>query len=383
MTRTRVPETRLPTTRLLQRPFRRWALLVLLLPLAFVAGCQTTASEVGGLAATPPLDYAVLVTGGTFLTPDGAGPGTFLDPPSDDGAAAVTRAGDEVIAIEDVVALLRRSRVFRRVAIDSDSQRRQLVARSLAATGTSPELTAVLRQARDEGYDYVLVLEEVQDGPLDAQGINGRWPVTFATWILLGVGALIPDHTFESRASLRVTLRELQAGRALHDPVLVGGPIDLALTERTDLLGLVMSILVPPFWVGSDREAVVESIRGVTRRRLLLSLARDLKSESVRRRLRDGSAAGVTLVETREGPMIEIDSAESLSRARLRGEPAFDAAAAEAFAAELLGSLQAEGGRFRYRARLPDGADRRLVQVLVATIGGAVASATFEPGDPR
>ena len=51
-----------------------------------------------------------------------------------------------------------------------------------------------------------------------------------------------------------------------------------------------------------------------------------------------------------------------------------------AFAAALLGSLESDGSRFRYRAVLPAGANGRQVQVLVATIRGSVASATFVPG---
>lgn len=370
-------------------PTRRPAahlVLTLLASLLALVGCQSTASEVGGLAALPPLDCAVLVTGGAFLTGNDDVAGTFYDSPVSAAApAGATDPAREVIALDAVVDVLRRARVFRRVEIDADLARRRAVSSALAGDAGSAVMPAMLAEARERGFDFVLVLEELQDGPIDEQGINGRWPVTFATWILLGVGALIPDHTFESRATLRATLRELQAGRPVHDPVLVGGPIELALTERTDVLGLIMSILVPPFWVGNDRENLVASVRQVTRRRLLLSLARDLKSETVRRRLREGSAAAVTLVEDGqdEGAVVVVDTAESLTAVRLRAEPALDREVALVFEAELLASLENVGGRFRYRARLPAAADGRLVQVLVATIRGSVASATFRPGEAR
>ncbi|MCA8953301.1 MAG: hypothetical protein KDE27_27565 [Planctomycetes bacterium] len=354
---------------------RNAAALALLLALA---ACQSTASEVGGLAAAAPLDYAVLVTGGAFLAADEPAFGTFHVPGAAPGSPEAV--GGEAIAIEDVVGTLGSARVFRRIAIDPDAIRRHRIAAELARGGASATLTELLQRARDDGYDSVLVLEELQDGPIEEQGINGRWPVTFATWILLGVGMLIPDHTFESRATLRVTLRELQTGEALYDPVLEGGPVDLALTERTDVLGIITSIVVPPFWVGNDRENVQESVQQVTRRRLLLQLARSLKSESVRRRLRDHSAAGLSLVDGDAGPELVVDADESLSAVRLRAEPPLDGAVAERFANELLASLESEGGRFRYRARLPAAAAGHLIQVLVATIRGSVASATFEPG---
>lgn len=344
-----------------------------------LSACQTAGSEFGGLAATAPLDYSVLVTGGAFLSADAAQPGTFFEPEAEDGA--VGAEGSEPIRVDEVVAILEEGRVFRRVALDEDPEQRRAVSQQLA-TGSGPELQSFLQRARDEGFDFVLVIEKLQDGPIEEQGINSRWPVTFATWILLGVGALIPDHTFESRATLRVSLRDLQTGSALHDQLLVGGPVDLALTERTDVLGIVISILVPPFWVGNDRENVMASVQSVTRRRLLLQLARDLKSESVRQRLRERSAAGFSLVPGPSGPELVVDAAESLSAVRLRCEPALADDIASRFAADLLSSLENDGQRFRYRAPLPAAA-RGLVQVLVATIRGSVASATFTPGSDQ
>ena len=313
-------------------------LRLLLVALLALAGCQSTASELGGLAATAPLDYAVLVTGGAFLDAVQGEAGTFHVPDAESGTPEAV--GGEAIAVEEVADILGRARVFRRVRVDADPARRRQVAEQLAATGTSAALQAVLQSARDEGFDFVLVLEELQDGPIEEQGINGRWPVTFVTWILLGVGMLIPDHTFESRATLRVTVRDLQTGEPLYDPLLAGGPVDLALTERTDVLGIVTSILVPPFWVGNDRENVRESVQQVTRRRLLLQFARSLKSESVRRRLRERSAAALTLVETGDGPELVVDAAESLSAVRLRAEPPLPPAANDRFASELLALLE-------------------------------------------
>jgi hypothetical protein len=139
---------------------------------------------------------------------------------------------------------------------------------------------------------------------------------------------------------------------------------------------------VPPFWVGDDSEAVRESVRTTTQRRLLLSLARELKSEVLRQRLRENLPAELTLVEQDGGRRVVVRSAEALSVARLRAEGVAPEAA-EAFAAALLGSVQVVDGGFRYEAALPAPVAGRLTQVLVGTLRGGVASATFGPGGAK
>jgi len=193
---------------------------------------------------------------------------------------------------------------------------------------------------------------------------------------------LIPDRTFESRAALRVTLRDLQTGRVLDDPLLTAGPIDLALTERGDVWGILTSILVPPFWVGDDDESVRAAVRETTRRRLLLSLAQSLKSESVRQRLRERSPASLSLADGPAGRKLMVDSFEGLSGARLRADDAVDAAGSERFEQALLASVAIDETtrRYHYEAVLPPGLEGRRVQVLVGTLRGGVASATFVPG---
>lgn len=333
-----------------------------------LAACATPADDLYGLATQPPVDRAVLVTGGAFLAPSSGPDRTF-------GGAAL-RPGDEVMPIDAFIDVLRRGGVFQQVALDADPAHRRSLRDRLRAGHGDPEMLQFLQQARDDGYDLLLVVEELQDGPIERQGTNGRWPVTFATWLLLGIGALIPDRSYESRATLRITLRELQTGGTLHDPLLLAGPVDLSLVERTDLLGLLESILVPPFWVGDDQHAVAGEVRATTTRRLLLSLARDLKSEAVRQRLRERAAARIDLIEQAGGRLVAVDAPESLSIVRLRGVAAEEA---EAFAARLLASMRRNGTLFHYEAALPAGG-RDLVQVLVGTQRGAIASATFAPG---
>lgn len=355
---------------------RRWR-AVLCASLAMVAsGCETATDELRGLAELPPLDYAVLVTGGAFLAPDAPANGTFGGAAAGPDGSAAT---DEPIPIRAVLDVLDRGAVFQRVALDADDASRRVRSQLLQHGGGDAELREFLQRARDDGFDLLLVVEQLIDGPIEAQGTNSRWLVTFAAWILLGFGAMIPDHTFESRATLRVTVRDLQTGRVLHDPLLAAGPVELALTERSDVWGLVESILVPPFWVGDDPEAVGAAVRETTQRRLLLSLARDLKSELVRRRLRERAAASVQLLPDARGPRLVVDSAESITVARLRGERTLDTATAAAFEQALVASSVRIGEHFHYEATLPAAfADLRL-QVLVGTIGGNVSSATFGP----
>lgn len=357
---------------------------------ACLAACQS-AGEPGGIADLPPLDCAVLVTGGAFLQPGGRG-ATFTSGHDVSGEGRAVgeaelaedpSAAAEAIPIERFVDELRRHRVFHRVALDGDAGHRRRVRAHLQGGAAEDSVQQFLQRAREEGFDLLLVIEELQDGPIDEQGTNGRWPITFATWILLGFGALIPDRTFESRATLRVTLRELQSGRVLHDPLLAAGPVELALFERSDLLGLLLSIVVPPFWVADDQEMVAAAVRATTQQRLLLSLARDLKSESVRQRLRERGAARIVLVEDGAAPIVRADSAESLSLVRLRGRRDLPPEAAAAFERELLASRRWDGERFHYEAVLPEAARTGRIQVLLGTIRGSVASATFAPGAER
>lgn len=352
---------------------KMWRRTLALAGVVLLAGaCVTPADELRGLADQPPLDCSVLLTGGAFLTGASLADGTFSDDTASAGAA------HEAIAIDAFVDVLQRGRVFQRVTVDEDPVRRTTMSRLLAARATDDTLAALLARARADGHDYLLVIEELKDGVIENQGTNGRWPVTFATWLLLGVGALIPDRTFESRATLRVTLRELQTGRELYDPPLVTVPVDLSLVERTDFWGLLSSVLVPPFWVGDDRLAVRAAVRATTQRRLLLQLARELKSESLRQRLRERVPADVTLVPVGDTFRVVVWSAESLGVVHVRGD-GIEASQAEAWERALLASGRVDEGRWHYEVDLPATIAGNRVQVAVGTLRGGIASATFRP----
>lgn len=338
---------------------------------ALLAACATPSEDARDFAGQPPLDCAVLVVGGAFLSADEAGAGTF-------GATPDAPAGAEVMPIEAIVAALAKGSVFQRVELDADAARREAIGRRLRTGEIDDGVLAYLQQARRDGHDYVLVVERLQDGPIEAQGTNGRWPVTFVTWILLGIGMFIPDQTFESRATLRVTLRELAAGRTLHDPLLFAGPIDLSLVERTDVWGVLESIVVPPFFVGDDAENVRAAVRATTERRLLSSLVRELKSGAMRQRLRERAAAEIALAVDDGGRRIVVRAADALGAVRLRGD-GLPPDAAAAWERALLAAVRPDGRGFRYEATLPPTFAGSRLQVLTATLRGEVASATFAP----
>lgn len=363
---------------------KAWMWFCSLLVLAACAGTD----DLRGVAQKPPLNLAVLVSGGAFFAPLPGSSGTFLfsadgSPSADGEPETVPDATKEAIPLAAIVDVLRRGRVFQRVVADLDPERRRMLRAQLANRDRVAGLADFLQQARDDGFDLLVLVEELRDGPIESLGTNNRWPVTFATWILLGVGAFIPDRTFESRATLKVSLRELQSGRELGNVVLGPGPVELALTERTDLFGMLLSVIVPPFWVGDDHEAVADSVRGTTERRLLLSLARDLKSEVFRRRLADTGAADIQLQPSPEGLRVIVESRESLSVVRLEGPGYQDAAAGERFASQLMDSRSTQSFRFHYEALLPRASAPGLFQIKVGTLRGGIASATFQAENAR
>lgn len=358
------------------RSLPAWSVCALLsLPLA-LSSCQSQASELRGLAERTPLDYAVLVTGGAWLQPaEGGSAGTFGAGREAVGPSVGT--GVEPLSIGDIVGALREGSVFRKVEVDVDANR-AVVREQFASRRSEPQLLEFLQDARDRGFDLLLVVEGLQDDAIESQGVNGRWPVTFLTWFLLGIGAFIPDHTFESGVTLRVTLRDLQTGATLADAISSAGPVDLSLVERSSAAGIVSSIVVPPFWVPDDDRRVAEEVRGVTQRRLLLALARELKSEPMRLRLRRGAVAAISL--GREG-VVQVDSSEALREARVRRFDGQPLEGGDVFSRELLGSMRRDGDRYVYEAALPAGVGA--AQVLIATIAGNVASATFGEGGAR
>ena len=352
--------------------------LVRLAPLllSLAAACSTSAGpDLTNLADGEPLSYSVLVTGGAFIEPG----------PASESAQPLRRTyrpgGPESEAFElaAVVDVLRRGRVFVRVEADRGSVEERRGTAGLGGgdqAGAAPS-RAFLEAARRGGYDFLLVVEGLQDRPIEFRGVNGQWPVTLAVWLLAGLGLVIGDHTYESEATLSIALRDVQTGRSVYSQVLSGGPVDLSLIDRSDFLGLLQSIVVPPFWVGNDDNAVEEEVRTVSTRRLLVSLARQLKSAGVQAQVNRELPAVLQVRRAGDRLQVEIDSAESLSFARVRlGTRSQRSAEIEAFERELMLSVTESGDRYLYRASLPVPGDQPTLQLLVQTVAGRVASTT-------
>lgn len=350
-----------------------------------LGGCQSTLADLEGLAEQDPLPYSVLVTGGTFEEP---APQDSETSPLDHTFGSASGELGEAIPLTDFVEVLRVGRVFVRVAADDGSEdgRREMAALEGPVEVDDRELQDLLARARTDGHDLLLVVQRLQDGAVEEQGINGSWPITLSVWLLLGLGMFIPDHTFESQATVNVSLRDVQTGRVLYDPVQNSGPVDLSLVERGSVLGIIGSIIIPPFWVPNDDENTVESVREVSARRLLLSVARQLKGVEAQQQLGDKSAALITPSRSGENLRlrIEVPNHESLAvvRMRLDSRPV-QGAIFGSFEAELLASATpvSDEGLWRYEATYPVELQGELLQILVQTASGLVASETVRLAD--
>lgn len=343
-------------------------------------GCASTGySDLTAIADQEPLPYSVLVTGGGFV-----------DVPS--AAETEDRMLDRTFAIESVqepvpltgvVEALRIGRVFTRVF--ADDARDPVVRARVAASRTGlaiedAEIRALLTEAREAGHDFVVVVQRLVDGPVEDYGINDRWPLTVSLWFLVGLGMFIPDHTFESRATLQAAVYEVHTGRLVHRTAGGAGPVELALVSRGDLWSLVQSILIPPFWVASDEETVLEQMREVTSQRLLGALARQLKSAACRQDLAERSRAAIEFVRAGGRTIVHVRADDALGAAALRVDGrALDSVRSGEFSQGLIGSETAlDGGEFEYETPLPSGIGGRFLQVLVRTVAGDVASVTVD-----
>lgn len=321
------------------------------------------------LAKDPPLPYSVLVTGGAFLDPE----------PADVAPLARTYRPDspydEAFSLGDVVHVLQEGRVFVRVEKD---ERAAAVRRRLAETAAQEPADTLTSRSRANGHDLVLVLEGIRDDKIEVRGVNGQWPITAAAWLLIGIGLVIPDHTYEPQASLRISLREPETGHPLFEWSLKSTPIDVSLVERTGWLGLLTSIVVPPFLVSSDDEAVAETVREVASQRLLVEMAGVLKEFATRERLRTAMPAEIEVTAAGDVVAVRVRSADGLALVRLRTRGALIAEPlASEFEAELLQSAQeSRAGPLVYTATLPRKAVGDTLQVLVQTITGRIASTT-------
>ena len=377
--------------------------LVVVLVVVVAAACSAPAGpDVGSLRRLPALRYSVWMTGGAFVpvSPRGNDPeDSSLGPYPrtfgvDDGRTSAATAGFlEAIPIGDLAKVLDAAQVFVRLEVD-DAGLKQRLDRAQAERGTLSDTVAleepVMEAARGAGHDAVLVVRRIDDGPIEDQGINNRWPVTLLTWLGLGLGMVIPDRTYESRASLQIALLDVWSGNELYAEALGAGPVDLALVDRAGLLGIIQSIIVPPFWVGSTRTTVERRVRDDSARRFAVGLARRLKRVVTDEQIRSRRPIAIEVDAEDAGLAVRIRAREALSFIRVRrgSEPVTTASAASFEMAMLASQRPIEDRRseagFRCEARwqpekpLKSG---EVIQILAQSVAGRVGSTTFRLSD--
>jgi len=328
--------------------------------LAFALGLGSCTSvglpDLSDLARDPPLPYSVLVTGGAFIDP-GPAPGA---PVLLSRTFRPTEPLAEAFTLADAVSVLETAAAFARLEVDqsSSADRARRARGTQVGLAADPDTRAYLDAAREAGHDYLLVIERVEDGRVEYREVNRQWPITLVAWLMIGLGALIPDHTYESHATLNAALRDVRTGATVAGFQVSGGALELSLVERADILGIALSLIVPPFWVWDDDADVEQAVRdGATGQMLAGVLSLAWAEDGVR--VTASLEASLSIVRCR------VDGAVS------RG-PAF-----EAFERDLMASVEQRGERFHYSATLsaPEGIGR--VQLLVQTVTGRVASTTM------
>ena len=351
-----------------------------LLGLLLLGACRsTTLSELSRLAETPPLPYSVLVSGGAFVSGETLPP----DAPVLARTWATVPDGMECFPLQTVGDALRQGRVFERVAIDpgAPALRQRATGQPEVFPVDDQELQQLLRTARVEGHDLLLVVDRLRDGPIEEQGVNGQWPLTTAAWLLVALGMFVSDHTYESRALLRLSLRDLQTGHVVYEVPVTGGAVDLSLWERGSFLGLATSILIPPFLVGDHAENVAHEVREIFGRRLLVSVARQLKSFELQQLLKERTPAVCALRRDGNATLLQIEAKEVLGLVRLRlDDQPVGSEEVRAFEGQLLGSLRQDAGSFHYVAPLPALHGGSRLQVLLQTVTGRTTSVTLALG---
>jgi hypothetical protein len=341
--------------------------LLLLLPLM---GCAFTDVEgLQSLRAKPALPYSVLITGGGFVQ-------RSVTTESEGLMSSTCPSEDrlfEAFALEQLRETLDSGNVFVTQATDTGSVGERLVV-SGGPSIADADLQAALTRARAGGHDFLLVVERIRDGAVEMREINERWPFTVAAW-LFAMGSLISDHTYESGARLRVSLRDAYSGHRVSAQQIVvePGPIDLNMFDRCGFVGFVQSLVWPPFFTSTDPATIVTSVRSKSTLRILTSLGRRLKSAEVRDQLHRSSGILLSVRATRAGWEVTVTSPEPISAValRFRGSDLQTPDTVKFEQALLASSKQQNGGwlcRGVYQGRHPDGVLQFAVQTEAAKI---------------
>ena len=368
-----------------QRISGRGALLALLG--LGLAACAATPAEVNRLAKLPPLPYRIAVVGGGFLpaaqrnAPAVPGEGQILSRLWEPGQV-------EPIAFDRIVDTLRRGRTASSLLLPPTETSETAALRERLAGGDGAAFDSARKRAETQGADLVLLIEGVRDGPVRFLGVTGEWPITTVAWLMVGLGVFIPDHRYEANVRLFASLRDVHSGRRLMTLRVSPTPVTLALARRTDFLGLVTSIVVPPSLVGSDEESVVAALRSDCDDLIPIALLARLKDAETLDTLRAAMPIDLRLgAEGRSAIRISVSSGHELQELSIekhgdQGAEALSEARIAEFRRALLGSRKREGERFVYEAVLGELARDGEYRVLLQDAAGQRTSSTIRLGGP-
>ncbi len=343
----------------------------------FLCSCASSPySELQRLAEEgDPLPYAVMIVGGAFVNGEQSA-SEAADPMA--RTFALANGEQEAFPLRELQEILSQGRVFVSTTTSSLAVdlRRQLAATSLAIPLANKELQEILQKTRNSGHDYLLVVEKIQDGAVQSQGINDRWPFTLGAW-LFALGGLIPDRTYLSQAKLHVSLRDVYSGSRIYRVVVDAHPVNLNMFERSNVWGFLQSLIIPPFWTLEDEERLVESVRADAVQGLLVEVAKRMKSGEARGVLQQSSPAQITLQGTHRGLELVVSSAEAISLLRLCLDSTdLGPEVVSNFESSFIKSQKMQEDRFLYRAVLPPLSGSTL-QVMLQTVAARIASVTF------
>ena len=339
----------------------------------FASCVSTSAEDLFSLATKPALPYSVLVSGGGFV--DASATVNSESPFA--RTFALPGESVEAFSLERLVSRMRDGRVFVSMALDAGP----VAARETIASTTeevAPGVAALrttLSRARRQGHDFPLVVEKIIDGPIEYRGVNDRWPFTFVAW-LFALGSVIPDHTYESHAQLRVSMRDVYSGRRVFSGLVVSGPVNLNMFERCGILGFLQSLIIPPFWTLTDAENIIDSVREASIERILVSAVRRLKSAEARTALDESGPASIQIEREKRVWRVKVTAKEPISAVAVRLDGnLIDSTVAEAFERSLLDSRSGGPNEYQYSALWSVPGGRRL-QILIETDAARVSSVT-------
>ncbi|MFQ5503957.1 MAG: hypothetical protein ACE5F1_04065 [Planctomycetota bacterium] len=364
---------------------RAWGLWLLYITGQSCAG--TAVPDLERLALLPPLPHRVVLSGGAILDVEQRdAPGEGVGSPSVLSDKTYPKGIAEPISFARLEDVLRRARVASRLIVFRDMKPPAREAVAISAAKDQQDQKAAFERMRnraeEDDADLLLVIEGLRDAPVVDLGRNGQWPVSSIAWLLVGLGMFIPDHRFESSVALSASLWDVHSGSRIARVRVSPGSVDLSLLERTDFLGILESIIIPPTLVGSSSEEVVEHVRHESDRRLLLGLAARLKAPEMRQRLLN-NLSGLALTELQNHRvLVQTESPQEVQSIAVQIDGAtWEDSRVDVFRKSFFASERRLSRRdflLDYRAQIVVPEHVSEFRVILQTVAGQKASTTIE-----